>query len=73
VRRFRLLKNIRKGIEGAILSGGAVGTAVEVMQRSGETDITEVEQAITILVAAVIGFAIKSFKNWLKNRDRHRG
>lgn len=70
MKRFKLLKNLRKGIEGAILSGGAVGTAVEVIQRSQDVDITEIEQAMSVLVAAAVGFFIKSLKNWLKNRDR---
>lgn len=68
MRRFRILKNIRKGIEGAFLSGGAVGGAVEVMQASQDVDISDVEHAVAVLVAAGVGFVFKSVKNWLKNR-----
>ena len=70
MRRFKWFKNLRKGIEGAILSGGATGAVVEVIQKSGEADVSEVEQAVSVLLAALVGFALKSIKNWLKNRDR---
>lgn len=69
MKRFRLIKNIRKGIEGAFLSGGAVGGAVEVLQTSQDIDISDVEHAIAVLVAAGVGFVFKSVKNWLKNRN----
>lgn len=68
--RFSRLKNIRKGIEGALLTGGAIETAIQVMEHSEEIDLTKVEHAVSVLVAAGIGFVIKALKNWLKNRGK---
>ncbi|MHC4620006.1 MAG: hypothetical protein ACYTEQ_19850 [Planctomycetota bacterium] len=70
MRRFRLLKNIRKGIEGAILTGSTMEAAIQIAERSQDVDVSDVEHAVSVLVAAMIGFVIKSLKNWLKNRDR---
>ena len=68
MRRFRLFKMIRKGIEGAILSGGAVEAAIQALQQAEDVDVSQVEHAATVLVAAVVGFTFKAIKNWLKNR-----
>lgn len=70
MKHFSILKNIRKGIEGAILSGAAVEAAVQVMQQAEDVDLSDVEHAVTVIVAAGIGFLFKSVKNWLKNRDK---
>jgi uncharacterized radical SAM superfamily protein len=70
MKRFKLFKMIRKGIEGAILSGGAIEAGIQVLERSEEIDVSQVEHAATVLVAAIVGFTFKAIKNWLKNRDK---
>lgn len=67
---FDRLKNIRKGIEGAIMTGGAIEAAMQVVERSEDVDMTKIEHAIAVLVAAGIGFVFNSLKNWLKNRNK---
>lgn len=68
--RFKKLKNFRKGIEGAILAGGALEAGIQLLEQSKEVDVSDMEHAITVLGAAIVGFLIKAIKNWLKNRDK---
>ena len=70
MKAFSRLKNIRKGIEGAILTGGAVEVAIQALEKSESIDVTKVEHAATVLIVAGIGFVFKSLTNWLKNRGK---
>ncbi len=70
MKRFKLIKTIRKGIEGAILSGGAIEAGIQIVERSHDIDTKDIEHALAVLVAAGIGFFVKALKNWLKNRGK---
>jgi hypothetical protein len=65
---FSKLKNLKKAIEGALLTGAAAGGVIEAVKAGGDVDITTIEQAITILIAAGVGAAYKALINYLKNR-----
>lgn len=70
MKRFKLIKTIHKGIEGAILSGGALEAGIRILERSEKIDVQDIEHAIAVLVAAGVGFVVKALKNWLKNRSK---
>lgn len=63
---FSWFKTIRKGIEGAVLGGGAAEAAIQVQQ----VDMEDIEHAVTVLVIAGVGFIFKAGKNWWKNRGK---
>lgn len=65
-RAFRIAKNIRKGLKGAALSGGA---AAATLVSTGE-GLDDVEEKVIALIAALLGYAFEALKNWIKNRDK---
>ena len=67
---FSRIKNIKKGIEGAVLAGGAVEAAIQALEHGDSVDMSQVEHAAMVLIAAGLGFLVKSLQNWLKNREK---
>jgi hypothetical protein len=57
-------KSIAKGIAGALIGGGS---AVGALTASGK-GVDDPQEALIVAVTTIIGFAVRAFANWLKNR-----
>lgn len=69
MKKFKVLKMLRKGVEGCILAGGgAEGVMQSIAGSDALNSVSKQEHIIVVVACALAGFAIKSLKNWIKNR-----
>ena len=62
--KFKIMKMIGKGIEGAVIAGGGA----EAIMQIADADVENKDHFIMVVATALTGFALKALKNWLKNR-----
>lgn len=61
------VKTVLSGIKGAALTGGA---ALGALQTVPDETIDDPEKAIISAVVALVGFAVRAFLNYMKNRHK---
>lgn len=65
--RFRKLKMLIKGLEGAAIAGGGAEVVMQTIQNSADSK----DHILVVFATALSGFLIKALQNYLKNKNKN--